>query len=133
MIEYTEFEIAIKTLSASRHYCKNKQEADDSFLDEFLEMIESLNMQFGGGSKFGTGTHVGVIDFATSNITDLERKIYLMQKWLLLHPSKPIILRWRACSSIAHDLENNDLNVENGTNQKGDLDENTNAKGETEK
>ena len=77
----------------------DNNEAMDCFLDEFTVEIENLDMMCGGGFSGGTGIHNYVISFVDEtegeNETIVNKKIRVLQKWIINHRFNPVILLWK--------------------------------------
>jgi uncharacterized protein YggL (DUF469 family) len=90
-----EFIIKIKLLNIASCGSENSKESNDLFLDDFIQKVESLGLQFGGGSDFKSGIHEGVISFPNNEKSILETEIYSLQNWILTHPTKALLLTWQ--------------------------------------
>ncbi|MDR3199018.1 MAG: hypothetical protein LBU34_14220 [Planctomycetaceae bacterium] len=86
----TEYKITIKVPCKSKSLSTNQKE---KFLDNWIEKIEELGLQFGGTFVPQSEMIIidGVLDFRKKNT--VEKKLYELQTWLGMHPNKPVILQ----------------------------------------
>ena len=86
----TEYKITIKIPCKRSLSSTNSCEA---FLDQWIEKIEELGLQFGGVLDEQQKIIEGVIDFCDNKKQVIEKKILEIQHWLYEHPYKPILMQ----------------------------------------
>ena len=65
---------------------------DDLFLDEFIQKIEELGLQYGGMYCPEKQKHFGVIDFISEKQHLIEKNINEVQSWLALYRVPTVVL-----------------------------------------
>ena len=85
----TEYKIKIKMYQQP---ALSSYEQLDEFLERWIEKIEELGLQFGGGFDHEVGILDGVVQFGRRRAKTIEKNLYEIQTWLGKQPSKPVIL-----------------------------------------